>query len=200
MIAGLRLTASRSNCLERPTPSGQHRGSPLARPLRSAHAQRSDPRADRIAYYAGIRQGDLAASVSGLRRDRAGRLRARGDRHRARSSGPRRPPDDQEALHRGRRDEGASSRPRSDRSAASRGDIPGHHRDITSLTTSPRLCWVRRICIRSQADLARTAGRRPTTKDGGRARTQSIPWRPPGPMSVGPDPFSFGRRRGRAAA
>jgi len=93
-------------------------GHPLGRPLGPPPEEQGDSRADQVAHQAGLRQGDLAAPVSGLCPDRAGGLCARGDRHRVRSARPRRPPDDQEALHPGGRDEGASSRPGSDRSAA----------------------------------------------------------------------------------
>jgi hypothetical protein len=67
------------------------------------------------------------------------------------------------------------------------GTAPGRH----VLDDSPRPCWFGCTCVRSPADLARISGpRRPTTKEG-RARTQSLTWRPPGTDQRAARPFCF---------
>jgi hypothetical protein len=62
--------------------------------------------------------GPLAPPVPRLRRDRAGRLRPRGDRHRARPPRSRRPADDPQTLHPGAGHDRAPSCPGPDHGAA----------------------------------------------------------------------------------
>ena len=74
-----------------------------------------------IRAQAGLPQADLATPHSGLRRHRACGLRPRGDRYRARSPGPCRPPDHSQALHPRPGHDSACPHPGNDRHPTRRG-------------------------------------------------------------------------------
>ena len=82
-----------------------------------------DPAPDLAAHQTGLRQRHLPAPVPRHRGDRAGRCRARRDRHRRRPARPRRSAHYPALLHPSDGNKGSCSRPRGDRCPAPRGGI-----------------------------------------------------------------------------